>query len=108
MKLSNALSAIGLSLSLSLALSACSTMTFVNGPEMDETVEREQWHHLGINGMIEYSPPMNVVYNCANQQWDSVTVELSFFNAIASVSPWPPLSLYSPWTIIYECREAID
>ena len=93
---------------LSYQLAACSTMKFVNGPEMEETVEREQWHHIGINGIVEYSKPMNIEYNCAKQQWDTVTVELSFWNAIASVSPWPYVSLYTPWTIIYECREPID
>ena len=78
-----------------LLLSACSTMNFVNGPKMDETVVREQWHHLGINGLIEYSKPMNIEYNCANQQWDSITVERSFFNGLASVISWPFLTFYS-------------
>ena len=87
---------------------ACSSMTFVNGPKLENTVEREKWHHIGFNGTVEYSPPVDLEYNCANQQWDSATVELSFFNAIASVSPWVPLSLYNPWTVIYECREPID
>ncbi len=87
--------------------SACSTMNFVNGPKMDETVIREQWHHLGINGLIEFSKPMDVVYNCANQQWDSVTVERTFFTGLASVSS-PYLSIYTPWAIVYECRERIE
>lgn len=89
-------------------LVACSSMKFVNGPELEETVEREKWHHLGFNGVVEYSPPVDLEYNCANQQWDSATVELSFFNALAAVSPWVPLSIYNPWTVIYECREPID
>ncbi|OPX55587.1 hypothetical protein SAMN02745127_01448 [Oceanospirillum multiglobuliferum] len=93
---------------VSLPLTACSTMNFVNGPEMEDTVERETWHHLGLSGVVEYSPPLDVSYSCANQQWDTVTVELSGFNVIASYSPWLPLSIYSPWTIIYECREPID
>jgi len=50
-------------------------MNFVNGPQMDQYVEREQWHHLALFGLIELSRPMDVSYNCANQQWDTVTVE---------------------------------
>ena len=94
----------------SVFLASCSTMNFVNGPEMDDTVEREQWHHIGLNGMIEYSRPMDINYNCANQQWDTVTVEFSFLNGLtsASITPWIPVSVYSPWTIIYECRNPID
>lgn len=93
---------------MAMLLSGCSTMRFVNGPDMDGTVQREQWHHLGLNGVVEFSPPMDLEYYCSEQQWDAATVEHSFLNAIASVSPWVPLSLYSPWTIIYECRESID
>lgn len=100
MKIVIAFSLVGL-------LSACSTMEFVNGPKMDETVVREQWHHLGINGLIEYSAPLNLDYNCGNQQWDSATVEVSFFNWLANLT-YPAVSIYSPWTIVYECREPID
>ncbi|MBB1486811.1 hypothetical protein [Oceanospirillum sediminis] len=94
--------------SSALLLSACSTMKFVNGPEMEQTTEREQWHHLGLNGVVEFSRPMNLKYNCAQQQWDTATIEYSFLNMIASVSPAVPVTLYNPWTIIYECREPID
>jgi len=93
--------------SLCAWLASCSTMNFVNGPKMSDTVIRAQWHHLAIGGMIEISEPMDTIYNCANQQWDSVTVERTFLNAIAS-STWPYLAVYSPWTIVYECREPID
>jgi Bor protein len=88
-------------------LSACSTMNFVNGPQMENTVDRAQWHHVALLSLIELSRPMNVTYNCANQQWDTVTVERTFFNALADLN-WPYFSLYSPMSIIYECREPID
>lgn len=90
-----------------LLMGGCSTMKFVNGPKMEETVVREQWHHLGLNGIFEFSRPMDVDYNCASQQWDTITVEQTFFTTLASVSS-PYFSLYSPWAIIYECREPID
>jgi len=90
-----------------LFLVSCSTMNFVNGPKMSDTVIREQWHHLAFNGLIEVSVPMDVTYNCADQQWDSITVERTFLNGIAS-STWPYVAIYSPWTIVYECRESID
>lgn len=99
----------GLLLLLAAVLvSGCSSMKFVNGPEMPSTVEREQWHHLGLNGIVEYSRPMDLQYNCDQQQWNTATVEYSFFNALASVSIPAPISLYNPWTIIYQCREPID
>ncbi len=89
------------------SLTSCSTMNFVNGPKMDETVAREQWHHLGINGLIEISKPMDIQYNCGKQQWDSITVERSLLNGLASVSS-VQLSIYTPWSIIYECRDPIN
>lgn len=94
-------------LMLCLTLTACSTMTFVNGPKMEETVVREHWHHLIISGLFEVSNPVDLDYNCANQQWDSVTVEKTFINSVASVT-WLYVSLYSPWAVLYECRESID
>lgn len=92
---------------LIFSLSACSSMEFVNGPKMEQTVIREQWHHLAIGGLIELSEPMDINYKCDNKQWDSITIERSIFNAATGVS-YPYLSLYAPWTIIYECREPID
>jgi len=88
-------------------VTSCSTMNFVNGPKMSDTVIREQWHHLALNGVIEISEPMDINYNCASQQWDSLTIERTFLNHVAS-STWPYLALYSPWSIVYECRESID
>ena len=94
-------------LTICLFTVSCSTMKFVNGPEMEDTVAREKWHHLGFNGLIEYSKPMNITESCDNKQWDTVTVEKTFFNALADLS-WPYVSVYTPWSIFYECREPID
>lgn len=85
----------------------CSTINFVNGPQMENSVEREQWHHIALLGLIELSRPMDVTYNCATQQWDTITVEKSFFNSLADAS-WPYVSIYSPMSIVYKCREPLD
>lgn len=88
-------------------LAGCSTFEFVNGPELNETVKYERWHHLGLNGLVSFSQPLNVVQQCDQNQWESITIEKTFFNGIAGVSvPW--FELYSPWTTVYECRPAID
>lgn len=71
-------------------------------------VVREKWHHLGIYGLIEFSKPMNIKYYCDTKQWDTVTIEETLFNTLASNTSWPVAGIYSPWTIIYECREPID
>lgn len=93
-------------------LGACSTMEFVNGPKMEETIVREKWHHLGLGGLIEFSKPMDLTYHCGKEQWDSIVVEQNVFNALSSATTSfvPPfiLGIYSPWTIVYECRDPID
>ncbi len=93
-----------------LSLSACSTMHFTNGPQIEQTVVREQWHHLTFNALIEMSPPLDLQYNCGQQQWDTVTIEQTFLNGFVSTvsQPFPYISLYTPWTITYSCREPID
>lgn len=96
---------------ISTFLSACSTIHFVNGPVLaDETiVEREQWHNLGLNGLIEFSRPLDLNYNCHQQQWDSITIEKNLFNNLASIPLAKlPISVYSPWSIRYSCRDTID
>ena len=91
-------------------LPACSTLHFTNGPQFDQTVVREQWHHLTLNDLVEISPPMDVTYNCATQQWDTLTIERTFLNGVAGIvsQPVTGVSFYSPWTIRYSCRESID
>ena len=94
--------------------SGCSTMEFVNGPKMQDTIIHEKWHHVGFEGLIEYSAPINVVAQCGDDQWDTVTIERTFFNWLAGFVSVPiadagvPFSIYGPWTVIYECREPID
>ncbi len=88
-------------------LSSWSTVHFVNGPELEDTVVREQWHHTAINGLIEISRPINISYACDDKQWDTITVEKSFLNSLASLSS-QYFSLYSPWAVYYECREKIE
>ena len=88
-------------------ITSCTTMEFVNGPKMEDTVIRETWHHQGLNGLIEFSKPLDLDYHCDQKQWDSVTIERTFFNSIATLS-YPYVTVYSPWTIVYECREPID
>jgi hypothetical protein len=87
-------------------------MHFVNGAELDETVDREKWHHSALSGFIELSPPLDIRYVCDNKQWDTITVERTFLNSLASISSsvWTNfyIDLYSPWAIYYECRESID
>ena len=90
-------------------LSGCSTIHFENGPVLDDedTVIREKWHHLAINGLIEISSPLDLKYNCDTRQWDRVTVERTFLNGLATLSS-QFFSIYSPWAIVYACREPID
>lgn len=95
---------------LSLFATGCSTLHFTNGPQVEQTVVREQLHHITLNDLVEISPPMDINYNCANQQWDTITVERTFINGLVAALTWPSGAgtLYSPWTIRYSCREAID
>lgn len=88
-------------------LCGCSTMNFVNGPELGDTVKREQWHHLAIGSLVEVSKPFDVDYHCDDKQWEKISVKLTLPNVLAN-STLPYFSLYSPWTIEYECRESID
>lgn len=88
---------------LSLSLCACAPMHFVNGPVIGDTVKREHWHHLTGAGLIELSQPFNMDYYCDNKEWEKISVLLTTPNVLASAS-----ILYNPWSIHYECRDAIE
>ena len=93
---------------LFFCLSACSTMNFVNGPVVGDTVERKQWHHIAVGGLVEISKPFDFDYYCDEKQWEKLTVELTFANLLAHTTAPQVPTLYSPWTIEYTCRESID
>jgi len=93
---------------ISLFTGACSTMNFVNGPVLGDTVKREQWHHDALFSLIELSQPFNVTYFCDDKQWEKITIELSTPNVLASASLTPYTFVYNPWTIEYQCRDSID
>ncbi len=93
---------------ISCFMCACSTMNFVNGPTLGDTVKREQWHHLAAASLIELSQPFNASYYCDNKQWEKLSVQLTPPNVFAT-SAFAPISfVYNPWTIEYECRDSID
>ncbi len=93
---------------LILSICACSTMNFVNGPTVGDTIVREQWHHDAVFSLVELSKPFNTTYYCDDKQWEKITIELSAPNVLASASLTPYTFVYNPWTIQYECRENID
>lgn len=94
---------IAAAITLVVSLSGCATMNFVNGVKVNDTVKREQWHHSGILDLIEFSAPVKITYLCDDKQWDTITIEKSFSNIIAST-----LYVYTPWVAYYECRDDID
>jgi len=65
------------------------------------------WHHTAIYGLVEVSPPINIHYVCDDKQWDTITVEKTFMNNLATLASGY-YTFYSPWAVYYECRENID
>lgn len=93
-----------------IGLSGCTTIHFTNGPQVENSTIREQWHHITLNELVEVSPPMDLDYNCADHEWDSVTIERTFLNGVVGVLAQPVLglSLYSPLTVTYRCRPPLQ
>ena len=80
-------------------------MHFTNGPQMEETVVRQQGHNLAVFALIEASSSIDIAYNCHQQQWDAFTTEKSALNVLVSTTT---LFLYNPWSMEYACRDSID
>lgn len=114
--------------------SGCSTMVFVNGTSGDQgragpvaALENEEWHHDGVFGLVEFSPPVDLQNRCNGSDWKSVKIEKTFVNGLASAvvnsalaipaakttvnagvvavtnSSYVALPLYDPWTVSFSC-----
>lgn len=81
-----------------LLTSACSTIVFDNGPQVDTTQSplRERHHIGGIAQLVEFSPPKNLAKICAGNNWRSITTEQSFLDGL--LARIVPAGAYAPRT----------
>ncbi len=85
-----------------IALTSCSTIYFHNGPHTETTgTEYSEWHHDGIMGLVEFSPPVDLANHCEGKSWASVKVQENFIQGLVNKITY---RLYDPWEVTYSCK----
>ena len=50
----------------------CSTIKFTNGTETSKPYQTQEWHHIGIFELVEFSSPVDIAKTCEGKGWQSV------------------------------------
>ena len=92
---------------------SCQTIHYTNKSEVPYNYTYSQWHHIGILGLMEFSPPVNVKASCSNKGWKAVRTQTNVLQALVKgviafaldqVSlGLGKLSLYSPEEVSIAC-----
>jgi len=60
-----------------------------------------EWHHIGILGLVEFSDPTNLKNYCGSGGWQSVETENSFLSGLVSGVTY---ALYTPRMANVMCK----
>ena len=81
----------------------CSTIYFHNSS--NAMPDHEEWHHDGLLGLVEFSPPVDLNERCEGRDWETVKTEKTFLNGLVStVAGSAAGRLYDPWEVAYACQ----
>lgn len=95
--------ALLLSLAFVFALGGCAQIRVHRASETAKLSEKkEETFRTAAFGLRNLSYPVDLRYQCGKEDWEVVTTEKTFSQALLSVVT---LNLYSPWTIGVECRK---
>ena len=76
-----------------------------------------QWHHVGILGFVEFSPPVNVKMTCEDKGWKAVRTQRNVLQGLMSLAisassqfVYPALGLinfiYTPHEVSVACNNS--
>jgi len=60
-----------------------------------------EWHHIGVFGLVEFSEPVPLTRYCNEKSWSAVETENSFLTGLVSVVTY---GLYTPREANVVCK----
>ncbi len=60
-----------------------------------------EWHHIGVIGLVEFSEPVDLKRYCSGKEWSAVETENSFLTGLVSALTY---ALYSPREANVVCK----
>ena len=88
---------------VTLAVSGCNQIYYHNGTASvanKSMAEYNEWHHVGVFGIVEFSPPIDIKGHCP-RGWDTIQTENSFLSGLVSGVTY---SLYTPREANLVCK----
>lgn len=84
-------------------LAGCSTITFVKSDKTSSRVlKTDQWHHIGVFELVEFSDPVDLKKQCRRRNWQSVKVEQSFSAGLVGMFTG---AMYTPSNVDISCKK---
>lgn len=88
---------------LMLLSSACHTIVIRNGADASTAMNREQWHHISIIRLVEYSKPVDLYEICDGKGWNSVQTRSGPLQVLIKLIPYVS-TFYTPEEVQISCK----
>ena len=69
-------------------LSSCYTIHFKRTGRLANNYQITQWHHIGLFGLMEFSPPVNLKV-CPRDSWMAVRTQIGFLQGLVTNIQFP-------------------
>lgn len=86
-----------------LGTSACNTIIIKNGANASTAMTHEEWHHIGILGLVEYSKPVDLNETCNGKGWNSVQTRTGPLQVLIGALPYVS-TFYTPEEVQISCK----
>ncbi len=67
-------------------------------------MNREQWHHIGIIRLVEYSKPVDLNAQCDGKGWNAVQTRTGPLQVLIGAIPYVS-TFYSPEEVQISCKD---
>lgn len=84
-----------------LFVSGCHTINYNNGTGGVQGRSFDEWHHIGIVNLVEFSQPVDLSDRCPSKGWSTAQTELSFVRGLVAGLTF---GIYTPHGVEYACR----
>jgi hypothetical protein len=73
---------------LASAVTGCHKIYYHNGGPLvanKAAATVNEWHHIGVFGLVEFSEPVDLKRYCSSRGWSAVETETSFLSGLVTV-----------------------
>ncbi len=100
MRNANKMLAVGV-VGLSVLISGCYKMYFHPSASSSTSVQYQNFHHIGIFDLVEFSDPLDLQRECGERGWATFKVEKTFLAGLVGAFTQP---IYGPWERGWGCK----